>query len=107
MAAITDNARTLADGWAFAKFYSSEKARRAALPAFLHDYNHRPHTAIGKLAPMTRLTDLAGHHRSPYVRQVAEVSAEWISWKSCRARYRLRQRMMSRLVRPSAVRLAT
>jgi transposase InsO family protein len=31
--------RTLADGWTFAKFYSSEKARRAALPAFLHDYN--------------------------------------------------------------------
>ncbi|WP_345478797.1 IS481 family transposase, partial [Actinoplanes auranticolor] len=32
--------RTLADGWAFAKLYTSEKARRAALPAFLHDYNH-------------------------------------------------------------------
>jgi transposase InsO family protein len=55
--------RTMADGWAFAKFYSSEKARRAALPAFLHDYNHhRPHTAIGKAAPITRLTNLAGHH---------------------------------------------
>jgi transposase InsO family protein len=55
--------RTLADGWAFAKFYNSEKARRAALPAFLHDYNHhRPHTAIGKLAPITRLNNLAGHH---------------------------------------------
>ncbi len=55
--------RTLADGWAFAKFYNSEKARRAALPAFLHDYNHhRPHTAIGKAAPITRLTNLAGHH---------------------------------------------
>ena len=55
--------RTLADGWAFAKFYSSEKARRAALPAFLHDYNHhRPHTAIGKVSPITRLTNLAGHH---------------------------------------------
>jgi transposase InsO family protein len=55
--------RTLADGWAFAKFYSTEKARRAALPAFLHDYNHhRPHTAIGKVAPITRLTNLAGHH---------------------------------------------
>jgi transposase InsO family protein len=55
--------RTLADGSAFAKFYSSEKARRAALPAFLHDYNHhRPHTAIGKLAPITRLNNLAGHH---------------------------------------------
>jgi transposase InsO family protein len=55
--------RTLADGWAFAKFYSSENARRAALPAFLHDYNHhRPHTAIGKAAPITRLTNLPGHH---------------------------------------------
>jgi transposase InsO family protein len=55
--------RTLADGWAFAKFYSSEKARRAALPAFIHAYNHhRPHTAIGKAAPITRLTNLAGHH---------------------------------------------
>ncbi|WP_433304179.1 IS481 family transposase [Actinoplanes sp. CA-030573] len=55
--------RTLADGWAFAKFYSSEKARRAALPSFLHDYNHhRPHTAIGKATPITRLTNLPGHH---------------------------------------------
>nr|WP_296069607.1 leucine zipper domain-containing protein [uncultured Actinoplanes sp.] len=46
-----------------AKFYSSEKARRAGLPAFLHDYNHhRPHTAIGKFAPITRLNNLAGHH---------------------------------------------
>ena len=55
--------RTLADGWAFAKFYSSEKARRAALPAFIHAYNHhRPHTAIGKATPITRLTNLAGHH---------------------------------------------
>ncbi|MBG0564020.1 integrase core domain-containing protein, partial [Actinoplanes aureus] len=40
-----------------------EKTRRAALPGFLHDYNHhRPHTAIGKLAPITRLNNLAGHH---------------------------------------------
>ncbi|MFI5938640.1 IS481 family transposase, partial [Actinoplanes sp. NPDC051494] len=55
--------RTLADGWAFVKFYSTEKARRAALPAFLHDYNHhRPHTAIGGLPPITRLTNLTGHH---------------------------------------------
>jgi transposase InsO family protein len=55
--------RTLADGWAFAKFYSSEKARRAALPAWIHHYNHhRPHTAIGKAAPITRLTNLPGQH---------------------------------------------
>ena len=55
--------RTLADGWAFAKSYSSENARRAALPAFLHDYNHhRPHTAIGRSTPIERLTNLPGQH---------------------------------------------
>ncbi len=55
--------RTLAEGWAFKKFYNSESARRAALPAWLHEYNHhRPHSAIGKASPITRLTNLAGHH---------------------------------------------
>ena len=49
--------------WAFDRFYPSEKARRAALPAWLHQYNHhRPHTAIGGLPPITRLTNLAGQH---------------------------------------------
>ena len=51
--------RTLADGWAFKKFYNSETARRAALPAWLHFYNHhRPHTAIGQSAPISRLTNV-------------------------------------------------
>jgi transposase InsO family protein len=55
--------RTMADGWAFKKFYSSESARRAALPAWLHEYNHhRPHTAIGRSAPITRLTNLSGQY---------------------------------------------
>jgi transposase InsO family protein len=55
--------RTLADGWAFKKFYSSETARRAAPPAWLHHYNHhRPHTAIGRSAPMSRLTNLSGQY---------------------------------------------
>jgi hypothetical protein len=55
--------RTLVEGWAFKKFYSSESARLAALPAWIHDYNHhRPHSAIGKAAPITRLNNLAGHH---------------------------------------------
>jgi transposase InsO family protein len=55
--------RTLAEGWAFKKFYSSESARLAALPSWLHHYNHhRPHSAIGKAAPITRLDNLAGHH---------------------------------------------
>ena len=55
--------RTLAEGCAFKKFYNSESARLAALPAWVHDYNHhRPHSAIGKAAPITRLDNLAGHH---------------------------------------------
>ena len=55
--------RTLADGWAFSRHYNSESARRAALPAWLHTYNHhRPHTAIGGLPPVSRLTNLPGQH---------------------------------------------
>ncbi len=44
--------RTLADGWAYARFYDSETARRAALPD----------TAIGGRPPITRMTNLPGHH---------------------------------------------
>jgi transposase InsO family protein len=55
--------RTLADGWAYKKLYTSEKVRRAALPGWLHQYNqHRPHSALGGLPPITRLDNLAGHH---------------------------------------------
>ena len=55
--------RTMADGWAFKKFYNSESSRRAALPAWLHEYNHhRPHTAIGRSAPITRLTNLTDQY---------------------------------------------
>lgn len=32
--------RTLAEGWAFKKFYNSESSRLAALPSWLHEYNH-------------------------------------------------------------------
>ena len=55
--------RTLAEQWAFKKLYNSEAARLAALPAWVHEYNHhRPHSAIGKRSPITRLDNLAGHH---------------------------------------------
>lgn len=56
--------RTLADGWAFSKHYNSESARRAAPPAWLHFYNHhRPHTAIGKVPSINRISNnLTGHH---------------------------------------------
>ena len=54
--------RTLG-AWAFDRFYPSETARRHALPAWIHHYNHhRPHTAIGRQAPITRLTNLPGQH---------------------------------------------
>jgi transposase InsO family protein len=55
--------RTLADGWAYARHYQSEAERRAALPGWLHSYNHhRAHSAIGGLPPISRLTNLPGHH---------------------------------------------
>ena len=55
--------RTLADGWAFKRFYATESARRKALPAWIHHYNHhRPHTGIGKATPISRLTNLAGQY---------------------------------------------
>ena len=55
--------RTLTDGWAFGRFYSSEAARRKALPAWLHHYNHhRPHTATGGNPPITRLTNVPGQY---------------------------------------------
>ncbi len=55
--------RTLAQGWAFHRFYASESARRNALPAWLHEYNHhRYHTAIGNVPPITRLTNLPGQY---------------------------------------------
>ena len=54
--------RTLADGWAYARFYGSETERRDALPAWLHFYNHhRIHSAIGGV-PFSRLNNLPGHH---------------------------------------------
>jgi transposase InsO family protein len=55
--------RTLGEGWAYARRYDSETARRAALPGWLHFYNHhRAHSAIGGLPPVSRLNNLPGHH---------------------------------------------
>lgn len=55
--------RTLADGWAYTRHYQSETDRRAALPTWLHFYNHhRTHSAIGGQPPITRLTNLPRHH---------------------------------------------
>jgi transposase InsO family protein len=55
--------RTLAREWAFARHYPNELTRRSALPSWLHTYNHhRQHSAIGKVPPITRLTNLPGQY---------------------------------------------
>jgi transposase InsO family protein len=55
--------RTLLAEWAYTKPYRSESARRAALPAWLHIYNHhRPHTALGGRPPATRVPNLSGQN---------------------------------------------
>ena len=44
--------KTLLDEWAYARPYRSNDERLAALPDWVHFYNHgRPHTAIGGLTP--------------------------------------------------------
>jgi len=54
--------RTLADGWAYARFYRSEAERRSTLPNWIHFYNHhRTHSAIGG-TPASRLNNLPEHH---------------------------------------------
>lgn len=51
--------RTMADGWAYARCYTSEQQRRDALLPWLHHYNqHRPHTACGNQPPYSRLINV-------------------------------------------------
>jgi len=55
--------RTMASEWAFARYYPNERTRRSALTARLHTYNHhRQHSAIGKVPPFTRLTNVPGQY---------------------------------------------
>jgi len=55
--------RTMSSEWAFARHYPNEASRRSALPRWLHTYNHhRQHSAIGKVTPITRLTNLPGQY---------------------------------------------
>ncbi|HEU4912439.1 MAG TPA: IS481 family transposase [Actinomycetes bacterium] len=55
--------RTMLNEWAYQRLFASESARRAALPAWLHRYNHhRPHTALGGLPPITRCTNVLGQN---------------------------------------------
>jgi transposase InsO family protein len=49
--------RTMLDEWAYAKLYRSNGTRLSALSRWLHIYNHRrPHTALGGLPPISRIS---------------------------------------------------
>jgi len=51
--------RTMADGWAYARCYTSETQRRGAVEGWLHHYNHhRPHTACVNQPSFMRLTNV-------------------------------------------------
>lgn len=55
--------RTLAAEWAYAATYTSDQARAADYPAWLHHYNHhRPHTGIRGLVPAARVHNLTGNY---------------------------------------------
>jgi transposase InsO family protein len=57
--------RTLADEWAYIRPFDSSADRAAALPGWLHIYNHhRSHTALGGHPPISRTTvsNGAGHY---------------------------------------------
>jgi transposase InsO family protein len=57
--------RTLADEWAYVRPFDSSAERAAALPDWLHTYNHhRGHTALDGLPPISRtaVNNAAGHY---------------------------------------------
>lgn len=55
--------RTLLDEWAYQRPFTSNNERAAALPRWLHTYNHhRSHTALGGHPPITRVNNAAGHY---------------------------------------------
>jgi transposase InsO family protein len=55
--------RTLLDEWAYQRPFTNNDERTAALPVWLHTYNHhRSHTAIGGHPPITRVNNPAGSY---------------------------------------------
>jgi transposase InsO family protein len=55
--------RTMLAGWAYGAIYGTNRERTAALDGWLWTYNHRrPHSAIGRQPPITRLNNLLGSY---------------------------------------------
>jgi transposase InsO family protein/transposase-like protein len=55
--------RTMLAGWAYGAIYRDSTERTAALDGWLWIYNHRrPHQAIGRQTPITRMNNLLGSY---------------------------------------------
>jgi transposase InsO family protein len=55
--------RALEQEWAYTRPYRSEAERVAALPKFLHTYNHhRGHTVLKGHSPASRVPNLCGEN---------------------------------------------
>jgi transposase InsO family protein len=55
--------QTLLNEWAYARPYSSNDDRSAALPEFVDFYNRaRPHTALGGRSPIAIVNNVSGDH---------------------------------------------
>ncbi|WP_410667893.1 IS481 family transposase [Amycolatopsis sp. cmx-4-68] len=55
--------RTLLEEWAYNQPYRAESERRAALPGWLHAYNHhRGHTSLAGRPPASRVPNLTGQY---------------------------------------------
>jgi transposase InsO family protein len=55
--------RTMLAGWAYGATYATSSERTAALDGWIYRYNHhRPHSAIGRQPPITRLNNLLGSY---------------------------------------------
>jgi transposase InsO family protein len=55
--------RTMLGGWAYGAIYRNSSERTAALDGWLWTYNHRrPHQAIGRQPPITRMNNLPGSY---------------------------------------------
>jgi transposase InsO family protein len=55
--------RTMLGGWAYGAIYRDSRERTAALDGWLWTYNHRrPHSAIARQPPSTRLNNLLGSY---------------------------------------------
>lgn len=56
--------QTLLRQWAYQRAYPNSGLRNAALPAWVHQYNHhRPHASLGNQPPISRLLSRLGEQR--------------------------------------------